>query len=146
MYSPAVDDGRRENSLLAERCGVSTEVPSRGARRRERRPASAMSQENGQSDQQMRQQHHRIFHGQVACAALNWGKAADRRCWAAHFRIRTALRTALRGHPTIRAIRRSNLARSAGVNRRNFLLQQRKAAGSHSRPTTISSWNSPRSN
>ncbi len=113
----------------------------------ENRPASAMSQENGQYDQQMRQQHHRIFHGQVACAALDSGaRQPDRRCWAAHLRIRTALRTAVRGHPTIRAIRRSNWARSAGVNRRNSLLQQRKAAGSNSRPTTIARQNSPRSN
>jgi hypothetical protein len=44
---------------------------------------------------------------------------------------------ALTGRPTIRAIRRRVAARVSGSNRRNSLLQQRKADRSNSLPTTI---------
>src|ERR1035437_3216068 len=52
-------------------------------------PGSASSQENGQSGQQVPQQYNRIFHGQVACAALDSGaREPDRRCEGPQLRIR----------------------------------------------------------
>src|ERR1035437_940351 len=104
------DDGRADQPTRAQEPGTKPEEEAVGGAKIGRSAAGALqdqelllqedilsengsgsgiSQEKGQSSQQMHQQYNRVFHGQAACPALDSGaREPDRRCGGPQLRIR----------------------------------------------------------